>query len=386
MKLNLYEQSGSDNHGCEAIIKSTIDMLGDSFDSIELFSQLPESEYKYGLDKVCNIHNQGETIKVGSLRHIYGKLVYSIFPFYSPFYDAIHKEYLKSSGLSLQTGGDNYCYGNQYRMLSYINSKTKRKGMISVLWGVSIDPEIVKIKKVTNNLKKYDLITVRESITYQAMKDVGVEKNVYLCPDPAFTLTYEPISNNPYRGFIGINLSPLVLRDSSNADLIFNNYINLIDYILNNSREQILLIPHVIVNNNDDRVPLNRLYELFKHTNRVYMLEDNDCRVLKSYISECSFFVGARTHSTIAAYSTCVPTLVLGYSVKSLGIAKDIFGTSKDYVVSTDSLLTERDLLNAFIKLFNEKEVIRNELLKVMPGYINASYLSRNRIMELINQ
>ena len=67
MKLNLYEQSGSDNHGCEAIIRATIDMFRHDFESIELFSSLPESEYQYGLDQVCNVHLQGEAIRTYSL-------------------------------------------------------------------------------------------------------------------------------------------------------------------------------------------------------------------------------------------------------------------------------------------------------------------------------
>ena len=74
MKLNLYEQSGSDNHGCEAIIRATIDMFRHDFESIELFSSLPESEYQYGLDQVCNVHLQGEAIRTYSLEHIVGKV------------------------------------------------------------------------------------------------------------------------------------------------------------------------------------------------------------------------------------------------------------------------------------------------------------------------
>ena len=59
---------------------------------------------------------------------------------------------------------------------------------------------------------------------------------------------------------------------------------------------------------------------------------------LKGYIARCRFFVGARTHATIAAYSSCVPTLVLGYSVKSRGIARDLFGNEENYVLPVQSL------------------------------------------------
>lgn len=55
-------------------------------------------------------------------------------------------------------------------------------------------------------------------------------------------------------------------------------------------------------------------------------------------------FIGARTHATIAAYSSLVPTLVVGYSVKARGIARDLFGTEKNYVLPVQLLRKEEDL------------------------------------------
>ena len=97
--------------------------------------------------------------------------------------------------------------------------------------------------------------------------------------------------------------------------------------ILSNTDMRICLIPHVVWEYNNDRKPLISLYKKFKDTNRVILLEDHNCEELKGFISRCRFFVGARTHATIAAYSTCVPTLVVGYSIKSRGIATDLFGS-----------------------------------------------------------
>ena len=81
-------------------------------------------------------------------------------------------------------------------------------------------------------------------------------------------------------------------------------------------------------------------------------------------------FVGCRTHSTIAAYSTCVPTLVVGYSIKSRGIAKDLFGDYKDLVIPIEDLENGVDLVEKFIEFSNKflddssekAENIRNSL------------------------
>lgn len=40
---------------------------------------------------------------------------------------------------------------------------------------------------VIADLKRYDLITVRESLSYEGLKRAGIEKNVLLCPGSRFS-------------------------------------------------------------------------------------------------------------------------------------------------------------------------------------------------------
>ena len=54
-------------------------------------------------------------------------------------------------------------------------------------------------------------------------------------------------------------------------------------------------------------------------------------------ISQCRYFIGARTHSTIAALSSGIPTTSISYSIKSKGINKDIFGHN-DHVLEVQDL------------------------------------------------
>jgi polysaccharide pyruvyl transferase WcaK-like protein len=94
---------------------------------------------------------------------------------------------------------------------------------------------------------------------------------------------------------------------------------------------------------------------------------------LKYLISRCRFFLGARTHATIAAYSSCVPTLVVGYSVKARGIARDLFGTEDGYVLPVQDLCRAEELTEAFMKLMAHENVIRNHLVAFLPGYIDKA-------------
>lgn len=162
-----------------------------------------------------------------------------------------------------------------------------------------------------------------------------------LIPDPAFQLNRIdlPLPKNFIEGnTVGINVSPMIIGLESNQGVTLQNYIELINYIINQTDMQVALIPHVVWSHNDDRIPLNILYDRFKDTGRICMIDDHTAEELKGYIARCRFMIAARTHASIAAYSTQVPTLVIGYSVKARGIARDLFGNEEHYVLPVQSL------------------------------------------------
>lgn len=165
--------------------------------------------------------------------------------------------------------------------------------------------------------------------------------------------------------------------------LLYEAYCRLIEWVISATDMNIALIPHVVWQGNDDRNPLQSLYDLYKNSKRITIIEDHNAVELKGYISKCRFFVGARTHSTIAAYSSKVPTLVAGYSIKSKGIAKDIFGTDHHYVVDTNNLQSDLALVESFQWLVENEDVVRKHLNDVMPEYIENSYAAVNAIKSL---
>ena len=97
-----------------------------------------------------------------------------------------------------------------------------------------------------------------------------------------------------------------------------------------------------------------------------------------------SIFVGARTHATIAAYSSCVPTLVLGYSVKSRGIARDLFGNEENYVLPVQSLQEPDELTKHFRWLVGHEKEIKDHLEKIMPEYISKAYSGKMALDKLV--
>ena len=81
--------------------------------------------------------------------------------------------------------------------------------------------------------------------------------------------------------------------------------------------------------------------------------------------SRCRSFIGARTHSTIAALSTGVPTIAIAYSQKARGIFRDLFG-NEEYLVPIGELRTET-LLRAWDKLRANEHIVRRSLEENRP-------------------
>lgn len=57
----LYAHGGSGNHGCEAIVRSTLGILQcKDRSNCTLISKVPEEDAKYGIDQLCTIIQEQE--------------------------------------------------------------------------------------------------------------------------------------------------------------------------------------------------------------------------------------------------------------------------------------------------------------------------------------
>lgn len=370
MKIILYPHGGSGNHGCEAIVRSTAKIFSNYH--FTLFSSKKEEDKKYGLDKICNIESEHSPLSRFSIR--YWKAFFQTkFKKDKDAYDralfhAIFQE-AKKCNYALSIGGDNYCYGVPH-FIYIINQQLRKQGIKTILWGCSVEPDSIK-GEMLEDLKGYTHIFTRESITFQAMREKGIQQ-VSLFPDPAFQLNRIDLplpSGFVKKNTVGINVSPMIIGHEKNQGITLKNYITLIQYLIDHTDMQIALIPHVVWEHNDDRQPLMEIFNHFKDCNRIILIEEHTAEELKGFIGRCRFMIAARTHASIAAYSEQVPTLVVGYSVKARGIARDIFGNEEHYVIPVQSMQKENDLLNAFLWIYNHEEEIKEHYQLVMPEY-----------------
>ncbi len=382
MKKILYMHCGSGNHGCEALVRTTSALLGGP-KNVRLWS-FGKAEDEYYKTSEC-LEYVIPTEELGRFTPAYFEALFKRKILRQPhaIFDVFLKKVFRGN-IAVSIGGDNYCYPWSAQDLVEWNAKIRKHAKATVLWGCSIDEEAIT-PEVKKDLAAYDLITARETITYNFLKEIN--PNTQLVADSAFLLetTYNPLPAEFIEGnTVGVNVSPLIMKYGTEGELILQNYAKMIQHILDNTDMSVALIPHVVWEGNDDREPLKELYEQFKSTGRICLIEDADATVIKGYIARCRFFIGARTHATIAAYSSLVPTLVVGYSVKARGIAKDLFGDSENYVLPVQSLVEESQLTDAVDLLLKNEAEVKKTLTDIIPAFKERAQQARKFFNALI--
>lgn len=366
-KILLYGIGSLQNRGCEALVNSTIAQIDSNVEIVAATFDYEHDKnmYKDRIKYFVNHHKQNEEEfnedEKKEFEHI--KSIPFDYNNYEWFYERDVIKEMKDSDICIHIGGDNYCYGvNEW--IYAINTKAKELNKKTVLWGASLYDEMHDLELI-NDLKKYDLLMIREKISYNAIKKYIDEDRLMLVPDPAFSLVPKKVKLSKWyknRKVIGLNLSPLTIKTKDNEESIKE----FIDYILNNTTYSIALLPHVAVEEVSDLSVLKKIKELYPDEDRIYLDEgEYDCQEIKYIISKCDLLVAARTHASIAAYSTGVPTLVIGYSVKSRGIAEDLFGNYQDYVLPTEELQKDA-LINKFKYIEKNKKKIKETLEEKM--------------------
>ena len=384
MNIMMMLHSGSLNRGCEAIVRSGIKVIKNDMPDAKIYLNSFRPETDRHIERIEEIYDGRDLeIKKYSMPWLISSMKIKLFKDESYAFRKRHDNIIKNiddKDIILSIGGDAYCYGEQPGWYE-VDRIIKKKGKKLVLWGCSIGEEDITEHKL-EDLKNFDLILARESITYNMLKSKGLN-NVKLCADGAFTMEKEelPLPKGWVDGnTIGLNFSPLVLKRNLDSGQTIKN---LIQYILDETNMTICLTPHVTECGNNDFELLNKYYEEFKDTGRVIILPDNlNAIQYKGYIARMRFFIGARTHATIAAYSNCVPTLVLGYSVKSRGIAKDIFGEEK-LVLGINDISDFEKLKASVLEMINEEEELKSRLNKSIPNIKKMSYKAGEYLVEL---
>lgn len=384
---------GSGNRGCEGIIRGTKEILDFSNCKLIMYDKNPREialDKELGLVELGEFESYNEDCQGRDIFAFIKKVISFLGGRIRIFGLLPYKHLLKNvdkESVVFFTGGDLYCYARYSKVNTWLNEELHKRGVKTVLWGASVSKEFLS-ENTIRGLKKFSCITCRESLSYKNLKEIGVNRNLYLFPDSAFVLKADPISlPECFEGtdVVGINISNFVNGSYGLDSLFGENIISLIKYILNNSQSNILIIPHVTWEKQDDRIISDNLYQKFRDTGRVFILDIKNMKYtnIRYIISKCRFFVGARTHAIISAYSMGIPALALGYSIKSRGIAHDL-RLDPDLVVDCRRLSNKDEILDHYKKLEKNENAIRVGLKEVLPQYIKKAYDAKQAVKDIL--
>ncbi|MCL2544293.1 MAG: polysaccharide pyruvyl transferase family protein [Clostridia bacterium] len=375
----LYGHGGSGNRGCEAIVRGTAALLAEACPGarVALCSERPQSDAALlgaGVSRVTP-----SAMSPRSLDRVLASVGYRLSGDRDAYLARTQTPVLRAArraAVCLSIGGDTYCY-HPPASLYAVNRRLRARGKPTALWGCSVDPERLT-GELLEDLKRYTALFARESITYQAMLDAGLSPT--RAADPAFALAAETVDAPP--GFVpgntvGINVSPLALghaKAGAGALGALNAIEALIRHILKTTDCAVALTSHVRWRHDDDMQPLGALAEVFLSEPRVLTLDPEfTAPQIKGLIARMRCLVAARTHASIAAYSTAVPALVLGYSVKARGIARDLYGREEGHVLPVQELASEAELIAAFDGLLAREQAERALLRDQAPKQLELA-------------
>ncbi|QYZ79905.1 polysaccharide pyruvyl transferase family protein [Methanofollis formosanus] len=382
-----------ENRGCEAIVRGTTKILREYFrDPRFLCLSHFQNENQY--QQQCLKETDEAIIHLHSFRLNKRKFAQNFWkPFYLGYaYDylchpkalkyRIYRQmlpYLDDAVAVLSVGGDNYSldYGVP-TLFTDLDDIAIQKGKPIILWGASVGPfsAMPDYEQYTSHhLKKVTGIFARESVTIDYLKGIGVTENIYPVADPAFLM--DPVKPKGIEDVfpidedaIGLNLSPLMAGYVTGSDLEawIGIAASIIEGVAKKTGRQVYLIPHVTTPTSNDHAFMQKALSLIKNQNGDITLVSPgyNAAETKWIISQMAFFAGARTHSTIAALSSCIPTLSFAYSIKAQGINRDIFEHT-NYCMEPRDLNAEA-VADRITSMFDESATIRKYLAERIPS------------------
>lgn len=364
MKIYLTGQNNFGNRGCEALVRSTVDVVRARLPRAEILvpSLRPELDARQWPDAAAAGARIVPLPPIARRFTHWGRVAgrwsgLAAWPWPRLGADDPLGPDLAGCDAVLSIGGDNYSLDYDLGSLAYfvaVAEAALQRGKPVLLWGASVGPfdRLPAVERhMAAHLARLNAVTVRESHSGRYLAGLGLGDRVHAVADSAFLLRPQPFDLAPLlppagEGLLGLNLSPLidaVRRRHGAATPLLDEAVRWLHELLQRTTVGVLLVPHVAPldgapRNNDEQFLAGLLQAVGESGGRLRVLPSGlNAAQLKHAIAQCRWFVGARTHATIAAMSSGVPTLSIAYSVKARGINLDLFGHER-YVLDTRTL------------------------------------------------
>jgi polysaccharide pyruvyl transferase WcaK-like protein len=230
------------------------------------------------------------------------------------------------------------------------------------------------LEHAKKSLRKSTFVMARDKQSYDYVSVIcPKQKNVREYIDVAFFLPYSKTSFDSSYIHVGLNVSAFMLMGGYTGDNQFELVIDydklireIIDYFLTLDKVKLHLIGHVESGERfieSDYVVCRDLFYEYNNPNLVladFFLGPIEA---KNYISGLDFFMGARMHATIAAFSSFVPVVPMAYSRKFNGLFVDTLDYPHIIDMKEDN---EIKALKIIKECFTNRELLKKKERKQM--------------------
>lgn len=257
-------------------------------------------------------------------------------------------------------------------------------------------------------LNKVSLLTVREQLSKKYLKSIGVKQDIIVTSDCAFGMSPHVSKkidewHTKFKKWkekeniiVCVSLSkrlsrfifPEVKDRKQKYGLYVETFANILDYLLNRYNCMVVFVPHVLGPPPvDDRYTHRDIVNHIKQVEKVVLIEETfKADEMKAIISKADFLISARMHALIAAYSTGVPGVAIGYSHKYKGIVGEMLNL--DSVFVDVRFLKREELYKQIIEKINflvdNKDRLIEHLNKIVPNVKKCSMQNCKMAIKLL--
>jgi len=395
MRILLTGHSGSYNRGCEAIVRCTLDIISRYVGPAQIYlkSEDPPSDYSALISDFRNLQIiDASNAKKYSLQWLVSRIHRRVLRGIPQYCSSVNRHLYRNSDVVISVGGDTFTDDYDEGPSEYFQELAfaRSYGALTVIWAASIGPFLDKRHELkwAKELRKVDLITVRENASLEYLTQIGVTENVRLVADPAFLLPNFTkgaffIERSHKERIVGIGISGRVSRYGSSTEKYLSAFEAFGNTLLSDGYTRLIIIPHVFGNPKTSDLPICQ--QLGKRLNRpdriIHLSTNHNAGQTKYVISQCDYFIGARMHSTIASLSNFVPTITIAYSRKAHGINRVLFGHT-DFVLPIEQV-SKSSLMNKFCLLRDNRDEIIEHLKLQVPKLRNMADLGGKYLAEM---
>ena len=311
-----------------------------------------------------------------------------------------------------------------------------------MIWNSSIGP----LEKTCRSrigrwlLNKASIITLRENKSLAYLKSSGLDAHkLYLFPDTVFLLKPAPKSRiedifskehirfmvkpvigvcigrelplkeqhqgspvqrmirNIYRFFeyclpdgLSFRIASFAGRiRSSSMDMIDKRKVlaDVIDYCTRNLDATVLLISHIILPGEEDRIDMRderiearAVFEMVKNRENVKVIGGvYTTDEVKGIVGQCDVLVGMRMHICVASLSQCIPTLAITYNYKFYGMME--FAGQQEWICDT---MAAADIISKLNDIWEKRDEVREALKEQIPKVLAGAHKHAAYAAELL--